>query len=154
ISTSCYRNATGVGTDVWFMKRNSNGTWTTAYKILGVGDTFSGPAFAYDSTVGYGMAVTEISGTQRLSYQASATGNAANTWTNPADPVFENGSGGWYPSLAYEPSTHFPHIVFYVCALSLGVNEGACPASEDELVVSYRTPVRWEQSQVDPAGGY
>jgi hypothetical protein len=158
VSTEAIAAATDPGTDVWFTKditgANAGNNWhAPIIKLIGVGDTYSNPALAYDSTVGYGMAVTEVASANRLTYQGSMDGSNG-TWTYPADPIFENGSGGWYPTLAFEPATHYPHVAFYVCALTLGVTEGSCPANEDELRIGYRSPAKWNFQTVDPGGAF
>ena len=157
VSSQVFGQATGAGQNVWFTKRGTDGTWGALGgahpSAIGIGNTYSGPTLAYDATVGYGIAVTEHQGTDAVYYVHSIDGSD-NSWQGGAvDPAFEDGSGGWYPAIAFEPATDYPHIVFYFCALTGGVQEGACPADEDELRVTWRTNSRWQYSVVDPAGG-
>jgi hypothetical protein len=74
-------------------------------------------------------------------------------WLAP-DPVYQAGSGGWYPSLAIDPKTHDPSIAFYICSPSAGVNEGGCSPNDDELRVSTRVEGNWREVLVDSEGGW
>jgi hypothetical protein len=140
----------GNGTDVYFQRRNGDGSWTPPANILLVGVTQSGPRIAYDAQEGIGVAAIDRA-TNELRYTALRDGAAS--WTEP-DPVFGAGSGGWYPSLAMDPVFHEPAIAFHVCSARAGVNETTCPAAEDELRVTQRTAGTWREVVVDAAGGY
>lgn len=75
-------------------------------------------------------------------------------WSSP-DPVFGSGSGGWYPSLAWDPTYHEPAIAFYYCDSRVGQNEGTCPTGEDKLVITQRNSSagNWREEDVDLEGG-
>ncbi|MHB8875311.1 MAG: hypothetical protein ACYC8T_16625 [Myxococcaceae bacterium] len=141
----------GFGQDVFFQKRKTDGTWTVPLDVMANGNNQSGPSLAYDSQVGYGIAAVERS-TNLLRYTFSLTGEAG--WSDP-DPVFQTGSGGWYPSLAFDPIFHEPAIAFYICSARNGVNESSCQASEDSLHVRQLTAGGdWQDQLVDEEGGY
>ena len=101
--------------------------WTPTFQVQTVANTQRGASLAWDSTLGYGIAVVERSDS-KLTF-TSCRGTTASQctmaadWTTP-DPVFQAGSGGWYPSLAIDPSTHDPSIAFYICSNSAGVQRG------------------------------
>lgn len=137
--------------DVYFQKRNPDGTWTTPGLVAAVADTQTGPSLAWDSVKGYGIAVLERA-TNQLGYLSSADGV---NWTTQ-DPVFGSGSGGWYPSLAMDPINHEPAIAFYVCSVKPGSTETSCSVDGDELRITQRNDVsgRWREVTVDTGGAY
>jgi hypothetical protein len=142
--------------DILFAMRQSDGkTWTTPKKVFPSGETQSGPSMAYDSQVGLAIAAVDDSvaiGASKLAYVTSTDGI---TWTNP-DPVVQAGSDGWWPSLAIDPMLHLPHIAYYHCSDTAGVNApGLCPPSQDELRISHLDPQNnWNAETIDTAGGY
>lgn len=137
------------GINVFFQKRNPNGTWTPTGSLLTVSNTQTGAVLAYDPTEGYGIAFVDR-GTNELGYVNSVNGT---TW-NSIDPVFGSGSGGWYPSLAMDPINHEPAIAFYVCSPRASVIETGCTTTEDKLVVTQRVVGTWRETVVDTNGGY
>ncbi|WP_224242060.1 hypothetical protein [Hyalangium gracile] len=151
-----FGSAEGTGSNVLFQRRNADGSWTPPFKVQGVSNTQQGASLAWDATLGYGIAVLERS-TSRLTF-TECKGNTASRCTVAADwlapdPVYEAGSGGWYPSLAIDPKTHDPSIAFYICSNSPGVNEGSCNANDDELRVTTRIEGNWREQLVDAGGG-
>jgi hypothetical protein len=136
------------GIQVWFQKRTGT-SWSTAMQILDSTDTTTGATIAWDATEGYGVAAVDAP-SRGLKYVSSTDGV---TW-NAQDEVFGAGSGGWYPSLAFDPTTHNPHIAFYICSPQDGVPATSCPASADSLRVSGRTAGGWSSVLVDEEGGY
>lgn len=142
----------GTGQNVFFQRRNTDGTWTSPVKVQSVGNTMLGASLAYDSKWGFGVAVVDHT-SDKLTYTYSANGTS--NWTLP-DPVYQAGSGGWYPSLAFDPQSHEPSIAFYVCSLSTGVNESGCNPAQDELRVSRLNGLsnEWNEALVDAEGGY
>lgn len=136
------------GANVVIQRRTAAGTWTPPAVIFRVANTQSGPSFAYDSVEGYGVAVLDR-GSGELSYFSSPDGTFSGS---SPDPVFGAGSGGWYPSLAIDPTTHEPAIAFAVCSLTAGVNETSCLTTHDALLVSQRGGGRWRETLVDPGG--
>lgn len=144
-----FGSANGTGQNVFFQRRQADGTWSAQLKVQSVSNTQLGASLAWDSQRGYGIAVLERSN-HLLTYTESANGS---TWTQP-DPVFQQGAGGWYPSLAFHPSEHQPHIAFYVCSLSASANEFSCDSSVDELRLVYRVGNRWQEQVLDEAGGW
>lgn len=149
-------SAMGAGEDVLFQRRNADGTWTAPLQVQRVFNTQQGPSLAWDPTLGFGMAVVDRSKDNLLTFvecKANSRCTAASDWTTP-DPVFQSGSGGWYPSLAIDPVTHDPSIAFYICSNSPGANEGTCPPNDDELRVTTRIEQRWREALVDADGGW
>lgn len=144
-----FGSANGTGQNVWFQRRMADGSWTTPFRVQNVGNTQLGASLAWSSQRGYGIAVVERTN-HLLTYTESANGS---TWTLP-DPVFQQGAGGWYPSLAFHPSEHQPHIAFYVCSLSASANEFSCDSSVDELRLVYRVGNRWQEQVLDEGGGW
>ena len=146
------------GAIVYFQRRNADGaTWTPPTQVQAVGDTMLGASLAYDPVAGLGVAVVDRSNSRlTLITCAGTTGTkcaAAGDWTTP-DPVYQTGSGGWYPSLAFDPKTHDPSIAFHVCSLEAGRNEGSCSPSDDALIIATRVEDQWREVTVDTAGGW
>ncbi|ATB45750.1 hypothetical protein [Corallococcus macrosporus] len=150
--------AQATGTDVHFQRRNADGlTWTAPVRVQAVSNTQLGASLAHDAEAGFGIAVLEKNG-DRLTYTdcadtsasaCTATGN----WSAP-DPVFNSGTGGWYPSLAFDPVHHEPSIAFYICALESGRNDTSCNPNDDALVISTRIQGIWRETLVDSGGGW
>ncbi|QSQ19897.1 hypothetical protein JY651_32045 [Pyxidicoccus parkwayensis] len=151
-------SALASGSDVMFQRRNTDGTtWSAPVRVQAVENAQLGPSVAYDATVGFGIATLEKIG-DKLTYVdcdgLSATKcTAAGDWSTP-DPVFNSGTGGWYPSLAFDPVNHEPSIAFYNCALESGRNDTGCNPNDDELVVSTRISGIWRETLVDAGGGW
>lgn len=151
-----FGSADGTGQNVLFQRRNANGTWTPVFRVQTVSNTQKGASLAWDPTLGYGIAVLERS-VSRLSFTECKGTTAtkctvAADWTTP-DPVYESGTGGWYPSLAIDPKTHDPSIAFYICSNTPSANEGSCNPNDDELRVTTRIEGNWNEQLVDANGG-
>lgn len=150
-------SADGTGANVLFQRRNTDGTWTSPFQVQTVTNTQRGASLAWDPVLGFGVAVVERS-VNRLTF-VSCRGTTATQctraadWTTP-DPVYESGTGGWYPSLAIDPKTHDPAIAFYTCARTAGANEGTCNPNDDELRVATRIEGNWREALVDAEGGW
>ncbi|NVI98230.1 hypothetical protein HV824_08840 [Myxococcus sp. AM009] len=150
--------AQATGTDVHFQRRNPDGlTWTAPVRVQAVSNTQLGASLAYDAEAGFGIAVLEKNG-DKLTYTdcADTTGTACTAtgdWSSP-DPVFNNGTGGWYPSLAFDPVHHEPSIAFYICAAESGRNDTSCNPNDDALVISTRIQGNWRETLVDTGGGW
>ena len=143
-------SADGQGRNVIFQRRTSAGTWTAPTVVQTVFDTQRGASLAWDSQEGYGIAVVDRT-SNKLTYKSSRDGNQ---WTE-ANPVFQSGAGGWYPSLAFDPVHHEPHIAFYVCSNNASANEQGCDAKVDELrVIAFIDKTEWRDVLVDAAGGW
>jgi hypothetical protein len=149
VSDQMFNTGTGTGQNLLFNRRGSDGTWSRVRPVNSVGNTQSGPWLAHDPVVGFGIAY--IDRTEDALY--FLTSQEGSTWTLP-DPVFQTGSGGWYPSLSFHPSTHEPSIAFYVCSRVAGAAEGSCPTADDELRVSERIGPNWREHRVDPEGAW
>jgi hypothetical protein len=150
-------SADGTGQNVLFQRRNTDGSWTMPLRVQAVGNTQRGASLAWDSVLGYGIAVVDRSD-NRLTFveckgSTATRCSAAGDWTTP-DPVYQAGTGGWYPSLAIDPKTHDPSIAFYVCSTSPGANEGSCNPNDDELRVTTRIEGNWREVLVDAEGGW
>lgn len=141
----------GFGKGVAF-HRWGGSSWSTAIVIPEAQATNNqtGPSLAYRQQTGYGVAFVNRN-TDALQFISSANGI---NWSVP-DVLFQNGSGGWYPSLAFDPVVDEPTIAFYVCSLATGVAEGSCPASQDDLRVALRGGGgEWSETVIDTEGGY
>ncbi len=145
------QTAEGPGKDPYFVKRNANGTWTAPVDVFngGVGSTQTGATFAYDATLGYAVAVLDAT-RDALLFTSSTTGAV---WDSPT-PVYEFGTGGWWPSLAIDPMTHDPSIVYYVCSTRAGTPEGMCRPVDDDLRIATRAVGNWYHGSIDTEGGY
>jgi len=150
------------GENAWFVQQNL-GSWTstTADWSLPINpfnpknteadilvNTQTGPQMAYNSTFGYSVVAVDTApplgaGAAALYYVSSSDGQ---TWSN-RQTVFSLGSGGFYPSIADDPVSGNPNIVYTICSGSPGVlpaPDGACDAPELDLVVVGTNPPNWE----------
>jgi len=151
VSDEIFDSSDGTGNNVLFHRRNTDGSWTSTpwnAPVLQITNTQKGPSLAYDATLGYGIAVVDRT-SNTLLFTSSSSGSV---WTQQ-DPVFQSGTGGWYPSIGIDPSTHEPNIAFYVCSQRAGIAEDSCPAGERQLRVAYRVLGNWRQTVIDPQGG-
>jgi hypothetical protein len=127
------------------------------FQVQAVTNAQRGASLAWDSVMGYGIAVVERSVNRLTFVQCRGTTathcTRAADWSTP-DPVYESGTGGWYPSLAVDPKTHDPSIAFYNCSNSAGANEGGCNPNDDELRVTTRIEGNWREVLVDADGGW
>lgn len=141
------------GRNVIWMRRTAANTWTGPRTAQPIGNTQTGATLAYDDLGQdggvYGIAVIDR-GSDTLKYIESFDGEQ---WTFP-DSVYASGSGGWYPSVAFDPINHEPAIAWYLCSLRPGVDESSCPADEDALKVSQRIVGNWRTVNVDNEGGF
>ena len=133
-----------------------NGAWSNAQILFSTvtptitGNLGAGPSLAADSSAGFGLAWNDYANSI-VYYATSADGHA---WGG-RESVFGAGTGGWYPSLAFDPTTHLPVVAYYVCSQDPGVNPGNCQPNQDELRVSRRrTNATWEPITVDAEGGF
>jgi hypothetical protein len=152
-----FGSADGTGMNVLFQRRRADGTWTPKLQVQTVANTQRGASLAWDPVLGYGIAVVERADS-KLTF-SECRGNTASQctvasdWLAP-DPVYQAGSGGWYPSLAIDPKTHEPSIAFYICSNAAGANEGGCSPNDDELRVTTRVEGNWREVLVDSEGGW
>lgn len=154
-----FDGAASRGTGVQFLTRKANGTFTQRTSLYAVQNTGSGATIAWDSVLGWGVAVTDVSvGTPQLSYRRGAIDatTGAVTWAS-VRAVYQTGTGGWYPSLAFDPVNHEPAIAFYLCSARPGITDiFGCDESFDELRISqlFGNQMDWTSDTVDPAGAY
>jgi hypothetical protein len=120
---------------VWFARRGGDGGWGAPEKLAGPSDTRAGPSLSWREGLGFGIAF-EDAGSGLLNYLESADGE---TWA-PAEPVHGDGTGGWYPSLAFGPDGE-PAIAYYVCSLSAAASE--CKPEDDALLLKRRRAGMW-----------
>lgn len=140
----------GVGRDVLFQRRQSNGTWTTPVTVATMSNTMSGPSVAGHTTAGVAFAVIDASVNQ-LQYWSNTDSTVASTaWQR--ENVLSSGSSGWYPSLAFS-SAGVPSIAHYQCSQRASVADGDCLQSEDELRLATRVGATWAFESVDASGG-
>lgn len=151
VSDQGFGGPDAAGQNVLFSRRNADGTWATPVRpIDSIANTQTGPSLAYDPTLGFAIAVVD-KGQDALYFTRSV--NDGKTWSEK-DPVYQSGSGGWYPSLSINPDSHDPSIAFYICARAGGKQEGSCPERDDRLVVSERIGGIWRETTVDENGGW
>lgn len=147
-----FGSADGTGQNVHFNRRKADGTWDTQI-LMSIGNTQSGASLAWDSQAGFGVAAVERQGDGPLRFISSTDGK---TWSFP-DDVFQYGSGGWYPSLAFDPVHHEPAVAFYNCSSRNGANEGSCQVGEGGVFIRQRIgaagTAEWTEIFVDTAGG-
>jgi hypothetical protein len=152
-----FGSADGTGSNVIFHRRNTDGSWTPKFQVQTVANAQKGASLAWDPVLGYGIAVVERSDNRLTFVECKGTTatqcTVAADWTSP-DPVYQAGSGGWYPSLAIDPMTHDPSIAFYNCSNAPGANEGSCNPNDDELRVATRIEGNWREALVDIEGGW
>lgn len=150
-SDSVFGGPDSAGQNVYFSRRRMDGTWAPVVTVIPmVGDTQSGASLAYDATHGFGIAACDR--TQDALYFSRSQNDGA-TWSEPT-PVYQAGTGGWYPSLSINPLTHEPSVAFYICSKAAGANEGSCIAGDDELRIAERIGGIWRPHTVDVTGGW
>jgi hypothetical protein len=135
---------------VWFTRRKAGAFATIQPKRVtkDIANAVAGPSLAWDATSGYGIACEDRT-KQTLYYFHSADGD---DWTAAPMNVWGLGTGGWWPSLAFDPSGT-PTIAFYFCSDRSGVQQ--CPEAEDELKVARLLPSdQWALQTVDTDGAY
>jgi hypothetical protein len=138
-----FGSSDGVGNNTVIQQRSATG-WPSEYTLLQVANTGNGASPAYDTMVGYGIAITDIN-TGVLSYVDKSP--TANTWNMP-DQVFGSGTGGLHPSLAFDPTYHEPVIAFFNCSLNIGAQENNCQADHQQVQIAQRIMGNW---QIDTA---
>lgn len=149
----------GYGTDVYFLRRDAgsgNPSWSPAIIVSAAAQVSPGPSLAYDGTK-YGVAFTDLQavGGQALYFAESARTPDGGVSFPLKDVVVQAGSSGWYPTVAYRPSTKDPSIAYHVCSVRTGFTDFKnCPAAEDELQLSERVGGYWYPTTVDTAGGF
>ncbi|MFL5322416.1 MAG: hypothetical protein ACJ790_22345 [Myxococcaceae bacterium] len=152
ISDHVLGSADGVGHGV-YLHSLSGTTWTTQELVneQTASNNQTGPSLAWTQASGYGVAWVNRN-QDSLNYISSANGTS---WSVP-DTAFQNGTGGWYPSLAFDPVTGQPTIAFYVCSIQSGKAEGNCPVDQDDLRVTTRggDGTSWNETVIDTEGGY
>lgn len=111
-------------------------------------NTQTGPSMAYNSVFGYSVVVVDTSpptggGAAALYYASSPDGV---TWTRST--LFSLGSGGYYPSIADDPVSGNPNVVYTICSGEPGVRPapGACPQPELDLSVISNSPPNLTQN--------
>ena len=119
--------------------------------MMNVSHTMTGARIAGQPDGGFGVVVTDRH-TSTLEYVHSPTGAAWST----ADPVYGTGTGGWCPSLAYDPTDALPAIAFYGCSPRSSVDEAQCLQSEDRLIVSrlFDELGPWRETEITSEGGW
>jgi len=153
-----FEGAQATGADVVFQRRNADGTtWSAPAKVQILANTQLGPSLAYDPVAGFGIAVLAKSD-DKLTYIECADSSPtsctkAADWSTP-DPLYHHGTGGWYPSLAFDPVNHDPSIAYYICAEAAGRNDTSCNPNEDKLVIATRIGGIWREELVDERGGW
>jgi len=151
--------ATYYGTDVYFLRRDAgsgNPSWGVPILVSTAAKVSGGPSIAHDGTR-YGVAFSDLDavGGQAMYFAESSSTPDGGVAFPAKDVVLQGGSGGWYPSAAYRPSTKDPSIVYFVCSVRTGVNDyKSCPAAEDELQISERLGGYWYPTTVDTGGGF
>jgi hypothetical protein len=139
-----------------FTVQYENGAWGNKQAVFGnaspplAPNDGTGPRIASDSTAGFGLAWTDY--TSSIVYYANSPDGLA--WSGH-ESVFGAGTGGWYPTIAFDPTIHQPVVAYYFCSQDSGVSPGNCQPNQDELRVSRRrTNATWEPITVDAEGGF
>ncbi|MHB1845813.1 MAG: hypothetical protein ACYCWW_13380 [Deltaproteobacteria bacterium] len=141
----------GGAQNVDFVMRSDGGSWTPPQRILTIHDTQTGPSIAWDPQGGFAVAAVDADPAVNALQLVTSPDGAS--WSAPF-PIYQSGTGGWYPSIAFNPQTHEPAVAFYLCSLESGVPQGSCPKSGQQLDVMVKNGARWQQEEIDPAGGY
>lgn len=124
-----------------------NGTvWSSTRAAHTISDVQSGGSIAYDPTEGLGVAAVDL--TDNILRYAKKT-LAAPSFGFP-DPVYGDGTGGWFPSLAMDPVAHEPAIAFYVCSPTSSQTAANCLPSYDGVRVTQRNSITndWSTPEV------
>jgi hypothetical protein len=138
-----YGSSDGIGNNV--NTQSWDGTkWSSDDVVLMTANTGTGPTIAYDSTVGYGMAVQDIN-TGVLTYVDKSM--TATQWNSP-DQVYGSGTGGLEPSLAFDPMYHEPAIAYFICSLNIGANADHCQPDHQELDIAQRIMGNWQVDKI------
>jgi hypothetical protein len=136
------------GQNINLQSRTASGWGANTFQgILSLANTQAGGTLDYDSMEGIGIAALDL--TQGvLQYTHQAQGSAR--FSNP-DPVFGEGTGGWFPSLAMDKVNHEPAIAYYVCSDRPSQNASQCKPEFDEIQVKHRIEGNWNLEVVDGA---
>ena len=121
--------------------------WGQNNGVLSIAAVQSGGSLAYDSTEG--IAIAAVDATQNVLYY---TNKPAGMPFRSPDPVYGEGTGGWYPSLGVDPMFHEPAIAFYVCSAQNNKNPSQCNDADDKVVVAQRIEGNWRLETVTEEG--
>jgi hypothetical protein len=139
-----FGSSDGIGNNTVIQLRDMTNGWSNYYQLLQVANTGTGATVAWDSMVGFGIAVTDAN-TGILSYVDKAT--ASTVWNMP-DQVFGNGTGGMYPTVAFDPTYHEPVVAFFNCSLNIGAQENNCQADHQQVQIAQRIMGNWQTDTV------
>ena len=142
-----------------------SGAWNCPTSLLKPGEattmqTETGPYMAYDGQgQGYAVAVSDGSGSGAAYYKACAPGNDCSTDNSQwgvFQTVYQSGSGGYFASVALNPTTHDPWVAYYVCSSNSAANVSSCPLSERQLQVATNVggTGKWTPQPVDNQGAW
>ncbi len=132
---------------VWYQQRFSTGWEGDNHSVMAIANTGDGASFAYDPMVGLGVAVQDED-SNILYYTGKAL--AGPEWSSP-DPVFGAGTGGLFPSLAFDPTFHEPVIAYVVCSAGSGISDyNECPPQDAALRIAQLTSGNWNTETVEP----
>jgi hypothetical protein len=133
-----------LGINTVIQQRNKTTGWDNYYQLLQVANTGTGSSPAYDTMVGYGIAVTDYN-TGVLSYVDKSP--TATVWNMP-DQVYGTGTGGLYPTLAFDPTYHEPAIAFFNCSLNIGAQDNNCQVDHQQVQIAQRIMGNWQTDTV------
>jgi hypothetical protein len=139
-----FGSSDGIGNNTVIQLRSATGGWPAESTLLQVANTGTGAQPAYDTMAGYGIAVTDYN-TGVLSYVDKSP--TANVWNMP-DPVYGTGTGGLYPTLAFDPTYHEPVIAFFNCSLNIGAQDNNCQADHQQVQIAQRIMGNWQTDTV------
>ncbi len=134
------------GHDVLFTMTQADGTWSTSVNPFvttcadtgeTIADTQTGPVIAYSIGTGYVIAVVDHT-TDDLMYVSSPDGVS---W-GQVQHVYQQGSGGWYPSIAIDPISGAPAVAFFICSLEPSAT--SCSPTDAQLVVKELVGAGWQ----------
>jgi hypothetical protein len=111
-------------------------------------NTQAGPSIDYRDNWGYAVAVTDRSNNAAL-FTYCAAGADCTVPGNWAilDPVYQQGTGGWYVSTAISPAGD-PSVAYYVCSKQNGRNENTCTGDDFLAVANRGVSLKWSDHQL------
>jgi hypothetical protein len=137
-----------IGTNVNLQQRTDAG-WPLEVPLMTIANTGTGASLAHDPMVGLGVTADDVN--LGILYYMEKADNMTR-WSTP-DQVYGSGTGGMYPSLAFDPTFHEPAIAYFVCSLSIGAVENACQPTQQGIQIAQRVMGTWQVDTVTSEHG-